>query len=358
MRILLVTPSLGADPAARVWAAWLADRGHGVFVAAVDAGGVELPAPVGRLTLPAGRAADRALGAGVEASRPDVVLALGGEAGARAVQAAASIPVVIREDRLTGGDSRSIRNRVRRSRTIKAYRGAARVAAVSHAVAAELVSAYGVAGSRVVVVPNPVALAAPDRPAAEAPPPADTAAAAGDPLALLVPEADRTHAELVLDAAAALRAQGVDTRVVTYERRDGRAPALGARTSAVPFEARPWSDAWLAEAPPGAVVVLPASTAGFADSLVSAAASGIPSVAVSHAFGVADAVVPGRSGQLAFTATPHSLAQAVLAARGMPRPRADGWTARFSPDESGRLLLATLHRAASPHSPQNGRSRR
>jgi glycosyltransferase involved in cell wall biosynthesis len=168
----------------------------------------------------------------------------------------------------------------------------------------------------------------------------------------VVPEADAEHAELVLLAAKILRAQGVDARLVTYT---GRSSAAGladtARAAEVPIETLDWTDEWLATTSAGSVVVLPATREAFGDTLVEAASFGIPSVAVSHAFGVADALVPGVSGQFAFTGTPEALAQAVLAARRMPRPDAAGWTARFSPDESGRLLLATLHRAAGLATP-------
>jgi glycosyltransferase involved in cell wall biosynthesis len=92
-------------------------------------------------------------------------------------------------------------------------------------------------------------------------------------------------------------------------------------------------------------VVLPSYREGFGNVLVEAALGGIPSVAVSNAYGVADALIPTITGELAFAGTPEAVAAAVLRARDSSMRHVTGWARRFSTDESGRLLTASLNKA-------------
>lgn len=355
MRVVVVTTSFsggGAEFVALTWATWLAAAGHDVRLATTTIHDDGQP-PAGvrhvRLSARSTRATVRSLRTAL-AEPTDVVLAL--QSFPNLVTLAATRrsdhrpAVVISERNITTreGERTRVAERVKRAIALRWYRRADLSIAVSHAVAAELVSAYRIPGDRVVVVPNPSGQRAESRRAdAAATAPEDDGA-----LRLVLPMrlVPQKRVGLAVAAAALLRARGVDARLLCFATKAGMASlAADAAAAGVPLESLGWVPDWAAATPPGSVAVLPSYREGFGNVLVEAAAAGIPSVAISNAFGVADALIPGVSGQLAFTGTPAAVAEAVLAAKGMKMTRVPDWTRRFSTDESGRLLTAALARA-------------
>ena len=85
--------------------------------------------------------------------------------------------------------------------------------------------------------------------------------------------------------------------------------------------------------------------------LVEAAAAGYPSVAISGALGVADAIVPGITGELALSADPADIADALLRAADLTLTGIDPWLRRFSIEASGadleRVLVTAVERGAT-----------
>ena len=108
------------------------------------------------------------------------------------------------------------------------------------------------------------------------------------------------------------------------------------------FTSMGWVENWFDHFAANSVVLLPSDREGFGNVLVEAAAARVPSVAVSGALGVADAVVPGITGELALTADPSDLADAVVRASAIEVSGIDRWLDRFSPDSSGEALLKVL----------------
>jgi glycosyltransferase involved in cell wall biosynthesis len=234
----------------------------------------------------------------------------------------------------------------------RAYRWADAVIAISHPIAAELVSSYGVAADRCIVVPNPAssgtALA---EPAGRV---ATTVALVGR----LVPQ---KRPERLVEALAILAADpraGAVRGVVIGTGRGEASLRDAARDAGVPIEFLGWQEPWrdAAVAAGVDVVLLPSDIEGFGNVLVEAAAAGIPSVAASPALGVADAVVPGITGELAPTTDPHDLAAAILRAADLDlrAPQLDRWLARFAPGTSVDVLerafaVSLGSRSATPH---------
>lgn len=353
IRVVIVTTSFaggGAEFVARTWADWLARHGHDVRLATTtihDNGepgeGVRHIALDGRNPLLAVRSLRRLL-----RERADVVLAI--QSWPNLLALAATVgrnrpALVVSERNITSREREPMRlpDRVKRWLALRFYRRADLAIAVSHSVAAELVSVYRVPGSRVLTVPNPAGQRAEARGSVV------RAAASGDePVRLTLPMrlVPQKRAGLAVEAAAVLRERGVDARILCFGTQSGLGRlAADAEAHGVPLEAPGWVPDWVAATPLGAVAVLPSYREGFGNVLVEAAYAGIPSVAVSNSFGVADALVPGFSGELALVGTPEALADAVMTARKTPMRRVGDWTRRFSTDESGRLLLTALERA-------------
>lgn len=357
MRIALLTTSLsggGAEFVAAAWATWLADRGHDVRVIVTNPAS-ELPddlaVPVRRLRARNTLARVRSVRRVLRRDPVDAVVSLQNYPNLIALAATAGRrrrPVVLVSERnitTRENEPRSLVDQVKREVARRAYRRADLVVAISHPVAAELVSAYGVRADRLVVVPNPAARRAEVRTAPLAPRPAPSF---DEPLHLLLPMrlVPQKRAERAVDAAAVLRAQGVDARIVCF----GRGPLaeqLGdhAESRGVPLTLAGWSADWVAAAPANAVTVLPSYREGFGNVLVESAMGGIPSVAVSSAYGVADSLVPGVTGQLAATGEPADLVDAIRRVGGVDTDATARWAARFSSDNSGDTLLRAIQHA-------------
>lgn len=357
MRIALLTTSLtggGAEFVAAVWADWLAGQGHDVRVITT---GPVADAPTGpgvRIRqLRAGGTARRvrAVRAELRRERIDAVVALQSYPNLVALAATAGLrggPVVLVSERnitTREGEPRSIADTVKRVVARRAYRRADTVVAISHAVAAELVGAYGVRAERLVVVPNPAARRAELRTGAS---PRTTAVRFDEPVHLLLPMrlVAQKRAPMAAEAAALLRRDGVDARLVCF----GRGPLADDLVAAaerldVPLSVPGWTADWVASAPPNAVTVLPSYREGFGNVLVESAMGGIPSVAVSSAYGVADALVPSITGQLAFTGDAEDLAAAIRTVDRVVPERTAAWARRFSSDRSGEMLLGAIDRA-------------
>lgn len=370
MQIVLLTTSLaggGAEFVARTWAEWLATHGHDVRVLTTsesrvaDLPGVRMTRLSGRLHVGIVRALRRELArepadAVVSLQNYPNLVALAALVGRRHRPA-----VVVSERNITTreGEPSSIGDRAKQWLAHRLYRRADLVIGVSHAVAAELVSAYGVPGAKIAVVPNPAGRAAElraqrgDTPSEQNPSASLSTGADLEeqpPLHIVLPMrlVPQKRASLAVAAAAVLRTQGTDARLICFSRGDAVA-ALQAEAEAVgvPFAVGGWSGDWAAAAPANSVAVLPSYREGFGNVLVEAALGGIPSAAVSNAYGVADSLVPGVTGDLALVGTPDALARAIRRASTVSMVHVPSWAKRFSTDESGRLLVACIDRALS-----------
>ena len=353
-RIVVVTTSFaggGAEFVARTWADWLAGNGFHVRLATTTIHDNGTPGERVRHVALDGRnplLAIRSLRRELLTEPTDVVLAI--QSWPNLLALAACIgrrrpALIVSERNITSREGEPMRlpDRIKRWLALRGYRRADLAIAVSHSVAAELVSVYRVPGSRVVTVPNPAGQRAEARSSLVRPQPSGD-----EPLRLALPMrlVPQKRVGLAVSAAAVLRERGIDARILCFGTQSGMtALAADADAQGVPLEAPGWVPDWVAATPPGAVAVLPSYREGFGNVLVEAAYAGIPSVAVSNSFGVADALIPGFSGELALVGTPEALADAVLAARHTSMRRVSDWTRRFSTDESGRLLTVALERA-------------
>ncbi|MCU1444482.1 glycosyltransferase [Cryobacterium sp.] len=361
-RILFVVPSLhggGAEFVARTWMAWLAGRGYEVsaVLTAGTAEGEHVPAGVRVTSLSGARGHVRktgALRAILQNTAPDVAIALQAHPNLLLLSAARLLPrarrprVLISERNLVslGLPGSALSHRVKIWFARRMYSWADHVIAISHPVAGELVAAFGVSGDRVTVVANPAT--------AKVRPPEQSTRRPGADRGIQIVLACRLVAQkrplLAIDAAAELISRGVPAEVVSF----GGGPLLAEVTAAasaagVPFIHHGWVENWFEHFGNNAVALLPSSREGFGNVLVEAAAAGYPAVAVSGALGVADAIVPGITGELALSAAPTDLADALLRAAELPlAENIQPWLRRFSVDSSGTdlesVLLGTLGR--------------
>jgi glycosyltransferase involved in cell wall biosynthesis len=339
----------GAEFVARTWAANLEQRGHDVsFVVTSPPQGDRVPGVVylrgsGRNPLPPVLAFRRY----VRTRQPDVVLSLLTYPNLIALLAALfsgrRTPVVISERNvpsvLLRQQGRSQRLQLALARRV--YRYATAVVAISHPVAADLVSAFSVDPTVCTVVPNPAtAKLGEDRRRADR---------SGATLNLvlpcrLVPQKDPL---LLPEVARILRGRGRDVAITVF----GAGPLEGALVSAaeaagVPTTLAGWDEEWFLHCPPRSVVCLPSLVEGFGNVLVEAAAVNVPVVTMSSALGVADAVVPGVTGYLAATRDAEEFADLVEAADRLPAWDMSGWLDRFSPEASTSTLERVLLRLA------------
>ena len=362
-KIAFVVPSLhggGAEFVARTWMAWLTSKGHEVSVITTSGKLTDQYVPEGTAAYTVSGASGqlgkaRALAALLKKLAPDVAISLQAHANLVLITAARSMgsnrpPVIISERNLVSlgleGASASHRFKIFSARRI--YRYADHVIAISHPVAGELVSGFGVSGSRITVVPNPATAKVDPTKFVTRVPGIENGVQLVLPCRLVVQK--RPH--LAIDTARALADRGIAAEVISFgggpleKTLIDRAAALG-----VTFTSMGWVENWFEHFANNSVVLLPSNREGFGNVLVEAAAARVPSVAVSGALGVADAIVPGITGELALTADPRDLADAVVRASALDVSGIDSWLRRFSPESSGNDLLRvidiTIENAAS-----------
>lgn len=362
--LLFVVTSLhggGAEAVGRAWMGWLAQRGHRVSVLTTSTKATQAHLPpgvrLGSLGRAGGHGAKVAQLRRVLSDEPcDAVVSLQSYPNLLTVAAATSLPrhrrpaVVVSERNLVapGLVGAPVGHRLKHRLAEVAYPRADRVVAISHPVAAELLSRYGVSERRCVVVPNPAAALSRGSAAGTA-----RAAADGEPV-LEVVLAHRLVPQkrplLAVAAAAELVRRGRRVRLVLF----GDGPLMpdverAAAQAGVELDARGWVEDWTGECSAGSVHLLASDREGFGNVLVEAAIAGLPSVAVSGALGVADAVVPGITGELALESTPQALADAVESAAGLRLDAAvvERWAERFSLGGSGRALETVLESAVA-----------
>lgn len=368
LKLAILVPSLhggGAEFVAREWAKWLADSGYVVNViltsCAVDV--IEPPTNVRVIGLKGRSLVSkiRALAAFVRSERIDVVVGLMPYwnllALSTKVTACFGPPRVIISNRnLESVLARSFGLKFRSMNFLARlfYRFADGAIAISHPVAAEMVSKYGVDPDRLWVVPNPASGKVLNE---------QTSAIAGSRVSEDMGAGDRSHAsmldlvvparlvtqkrpELALEAALLVKSESphpLEVRVHFF----GAGPLSGvvekrAADMGVLAVMHGWVDQWYMVAPPGSVVLLASAAEGFGNVLVEACAVGLPSVASSRALGVADAIVPGITGVLVSGDSAEDYARGIERARGMFPVKADGWLERFSVASSGHELEIVL----------------
>ncbi|MET0784461.1 MAG: glycosyltransferase [Leifsonia flava] len=360
LRILFVVPSLhggGAEFVARTWMGWLVERGHSVAVVTTSAKATDTYLPEGvvhyQIATAGGHVGkSRALIAIFGGFKPDVAVSLQAHANLVLLTAAALSPksrrppVIISERNLVslGLADSDLPHKVKIGFARRMYGRADHVIAISHPVAGELVSGFGVSGERCTVVANPATakVAGMDR-VVRVP-----GTAGGLQLVLAARLVAQKRPELAIHAAAELNRRGIPTEVISF----GGGPLLDSVTAeaerlGVSFDDKGWVEDWFSHFKPNSVVLLPSLREGFGNVLVEAAAAGVPSVAVSGALGVADAIVPGITGELALGPTAEQLADAVERASAIDVTGIDAWLDRFSVGSSGRDLETVLQMVAA-----------
>jgi glycosyltransferase involved in cell wall biosynthesis len=349
MRIAVVVPSLsggGAEFVARTWAEWLRTQGHDVAMVLTNGSDSTRPAPVdvpvtGLDTTagPAGKV--RQLRDFVAAWRPDVILSLQAFPNLLCIALRLSLRgktrpmVVISERNLVslGVRGAPAKHRLKVWACRRLYRFSDGVVAISHPVAGELVSGFGVRPEKCAVVPNPAI--------AKVRPRTFSMRRGAGPVELVLAGriVDQKRPHLAVDTAAELNGRGVPAVVSVF----GDGPLLAevtqrAEARGVELRHHGWVEDWFDHCGGDAVLLLTSSREGFGNVLVEAAAVGIPSVAASEALGVADALVPGMTGELARSGAPADFADAVERAKSLDVSGIDGWLQRFSTQESGLSL--------------------
>jgi glycosyltransferase involved in cell wall biosynthesis len=361
LRVAMVVPRLtggGAEYVACEWAAYLRRLGHEVtLVTTHDADSTPAVAGVHQLTAASFPARVRQLRDHVSHSTYDVVVGLmphwnllvlmsvlGGGPGA---------PATVISGHNVERALRRVPGRRKSSESLLArllYRRADAFIGVSHPVAAEAASEYGLDPEQLWVVPNPAAGKHPLPQLDRGHGPAHRRTVTLTVPARLVPQ--KCPGVAVETAAVLASRHGVTARVEYFgDGPEEEAVRALAERLGVDLTFRGWVTAWFDEAARDAVVLLPSAAEGFGNVLVEAAAAGIASVASSRALGVGDAVVPQVTGVLAMTGGPEDLAEAVVEAMGLTPVTATRWVQRFSPEESGRRLLRVL-RAVTSHRPR------
>lgn len=359
LRIAIVLPSSsggGAEHVGTVWAEELRRRGHDCVVLETHPK-TDRPldrATTRRLHVSHGGAVLRsvrrvvALRRAIEREHPDLVLSLLTFQNLLCLAATASLPagrrprLVISERNMPTlilGQS-GPRGRLQLLAARFWYRRADAVIAISHAVAASLLSRFAIDPSRCWVVPNPTALVdLADREALIA-----TQEPQDGPIRVVMPFRYVRQKQPLrgVRTAAELHRRGVPVELHLV----GDGPLLervrtAAKEADLPVVAHGWKPDWYGRLPPRSVVLLPSDYEGFGNVLVEAASVGAPSVACSAAMGVADAIVPDVTGVLSPSPAARDLADAVLRADAL-RPVRTEWLRRFSREESTRVLLRVL----------------
>ncbi len=360
MRILLVVPTLqggGAEFVAATWAASLAGGGDDVHLHTISTGTRPDNLPAGVRWHPGGGpgrhvSSQRLLRRIVDEVAPDVVLALQMYPNLHVLgltfrRSGNRPPVVISERNLVSlglpSAARSHRAKVAIARRL--YRRADRVVAISHPVAAEMVSGFAVSPGRCVVVPNPATAKLATGGRTRRPTPGDTATAADVTVVLPCRLVTQKRPLLAVDVVAEIVRRGRTCRLLVF----GSGPledAMRERAAraGVAVDFRGWDEHWFRHCPAGSVMLSTSDREGFGNTLVEAAAAGIISVAYSGALGVADAVVPGVTGELTLEDSPAAFADAIERTAGRTVAGVDGWLARFGSAGSVGALRTVLSR--------------
>lgn len=361
MHIAIVIPNLhagGAESVARQWIAELRAQGHPITIYAYarKQPSVDLPqgAVIHRLS-PRGGPLRPALmpvwlRVRIRRDRPDVVLSLLPFSNVISLLALTprAVPLMLSEHGMPGLHAIAARRRDRFTFWLarRLYRRATGVLAISHPVAANLVSAFRIPARNVFVVPNPVI-----------PPSAQTDAEAPHipehlHLVLVGRQVSQKRPHVFLDTLRELAQRGVTVRGTVIgdgplrESTEVESSRLGLNVSFLG-----WKEPWWEAVANVDCHVLTTDVEGFANVLVEAAAAGIPSVASSRALGVADAILPGITGELAMEDSPQAYADAVLSAAPLVLTSTihiGAWLNRFSTTRSTATLLAALRAATEP----------
>jgi glycosyltransferase involved in cell wall biosynthesis len=354
MRVGILIPRLGgggAEFVALQWAAYLKTQGHTVDIITTH-GGPEHHSQhevvgLAARTLPS---RIRELRRHIAAADYDVLLALMPHWNVLALLSTLGRrgrPAVIISGRNIESALRTSQGLTYRLELLLArflYRRADAYIAISHPVAAEAASAYGIDSSRIWVVPNP----ATGKFSGDRPQLYRSHGAAGEPqtVTLTVPAriVRQKQPELAVETAAVVRAQfGIAASVEYFGQGPDEARVREAASRlGVPVSFHGWVELWFDQAASDAVVLLTSSAEGFGNVLVEATAAGIPSVSSSRALGVADAIVPNVTGILCMGSAAADYAAAVAEAMQLTPVRAAAWLERFSPAESGRKLEQVL----------------
>lgn len=354
-KILIVIPSWhggGAEFVARNWAKWLAGRGIEVLVVLTGKG-----FPASQI-LPAGMSITdltsehglykktRALSKIIKSYNPSVALSLQSYPNivlllASRMMSRKSRPKVVVSERnivSIGMSSASIGHRAKVTLARLIYRRADHVVAISHAVAAELVSWFGVPDSKCSVIPNPAISKVLKTSHTDH-------RVGGNEIRLVLPSriVEQKRPILLLEVASELTRRGYQCSTVIF----GDGPMAKqvkdrANELAVILELPGWKESWFENCGPNDIVLLPSIKEGLANVLIEAAAVGIPSVAGSRALGVSDAIIPGITGELALLDTVAEYADAVERANGIQILGCDSWLDRFSAESSGESLRRLL----------------
>lgn len=354
-RILFVIPSLhggGAEFVARTWMSWLVAHGWDVSVALTAGAADDVHRPRGvRARSLAGRGGHIAKAAGVRAAilelRPEVAISLQMHANLVLLTASRMLApsrrprILVSERNLVslGLPGSAVSHRVKVLFAKRMYAWADHVIAISHAVAGELVAGFRVSGERITVVANPATAKVTIGGESTRRPGIDR----GIQIVLACRLVEQKRPLLAIAAAAELARRGVEVEVVSF----GGGPLLdeviaAADRASVKFRHHGWVENWFEHFGDNAVALLPSSREGFGNVLVEAAAAGYPAVAISGALGVSDAVVPGITGELALSADPVDIADALLRAADLTLAGIDPWLARFSIESSAADLVRVI----------------
>ncbi|MEI3865705.1 glycosyltransferase [Microbacterium sp. CCNWLW134] len=356
MNVLVLSTSLhggGAEYVARTWAKGLEDRGYTVVVATTAGKGSERNPedPMRRAYSLGGRGLLQTvvrLRKLIRKNQFDVVVSLQTFPNLAAILSSFAFPaarrprVFVSERNLVSlglpGSSITHKSKIWLAR--KLYSQAYGVIAISHPVAAELVSWFGVRGERCTVVPNPATakVAGIQRPIMR---PVDLTA----PITLVMPARQVTQKQpwLAIQAARELMDRGYLVSVVAYGAGPlSRSTASLAEELGVPYRAAGWVEDWCADLPANSVVVLTSRREGFGNVLVECAAVGVPAVALSSALGVADAIVPGVTGYFALRGHAESVADAVEECSHLQELDITPWLRRFTSGKSLDFLEEVL----------------
>ena len=227
LNITFVVPSLhggGAEFVARTWMGWLVSRGHTVSVITTSGKPTESHLPDGTTAHTVAGASGqlgkaRAVAELLETIKPDVAVALQAHANLVLISAGRlmgkkSPPVIISERNLVSlglaGASASHLAKVWTAKAI--YRFADHVIAISHPVAGELVSGFGVSGKRITVVPNPATAKVKSGVTVQRTPGVEHGVQLVLPCRLVV----QKRPERAIHAAQELKRRGIDAEVISF----------------------------------------------------------------------------------------------------------------------------------------------